>query len=122
MSSARVQRVADRIQVELAEILQRRLRDPRHGFLTVTGVEVSRDLRVAKVFVSTLESAALEATLATLDHAKGFIRHELGQRLTMRHTPEIIFRPDRSAEAGLRVARLLNEIKDGKTADEDDGA
>jgi ribosome-binding factor A len=108
----RAQRVADRIQVELADILQRRLKDPRHGFITVTGVDVADDLRSARVFISTLDDDQLEPTMATLDRARGFIRSELGRRIRLRHTPELFFRADRSLERAMRVMELLNELRE----------
>jgi ribosome-binding factor A len=108
----RTQRVADRIQAELADILQRRMKDPRHGFLTLTGVEMSPDLRVARVFVSSLGVDDLEASLTTLEHAKGFLRRELGRRLDLRHVPELVFRPDRSAANAQRVSELLARLQE----------
>ncbi len=107
----RSQRVADRIQVELAEIIRTEMKDPRHGFLTLTRVEVAEDLRSARIFVSTLEDDALEPTLETLERAKGFLRTELGRRVRLRHTPELHFRPDRSAEEAIRVTRLLRDLE-----------
>lgn len=119
----RSQRVADRIQIELSDIIRTEMKDPRHGFLTLTRVEVAEDLRSARVFVSTLEDDALEPTLETLDRAKGFLRTELGRRVRLRHTPELYFRPDRSAEEAIRVARLLHELDTSdppREEDEDD--
>ena len=99
-------------QIELADIIQRRLKDPRHGFITVTGVEVAPDLRSARVFISTLDDAELDASLATLERASGFIRSELGQRIRLRYTPELRFRPDRSAERAMRVAGASGRVAD----------
>ncbi len=120
-SNPRAQRVADRIQVEISDILQRRLKDPRHGFLTVTRVEVSDDLRSARVFVSSLDSDDLEESLLTLEHARGFIRTELGQRIRLRHTPELSFRADRSAENAIRVSEILNDLRERGQMGEEDG-
>jgi len=120
-SNPRSQRVADRIQIELADIIQRRLKDPRHGFITVTGVEVAPDLRSARVFISTLDDAELDASVATLERASGFIRSELGQRIRLRYTPELRFRPDRSAERAMRVSKLLRELHEkGELSDAPD--
>ena len=118
-NNPRAQRVADRIQVELADIVRRRLKDPRHGFLTITAVEVTDDLRSARVFVSTLDEEQLEATLLTLERAKGFLRGELGHRIRLRHTPEIQFRPDRSARHAMRVQELLRELEERGELGED---
>ena len=119
--SPRPERVADAIQVELADILSRRLKDPRHGFLTVTAVEVTPDLRRARVFISALSEGELEEGLETLGRAKGFIRTELSRRIRLRFMPELEFRPDRSTERGLRMQSLLRDLESGKTpALEDD--
>ena len=109
----RSHRVADRIQIELSEIIQNEMKDPRHGFMTLTRVEVAEDLRSARVFVSTLEDDALDSTLETLERAKGFLRTELGKRVRLRHTPELHFRPDRSAIEAIRIAKLLRELETG---------
>ena len=120
--SPRPERVADAIQVELADILTRRLKDPRHGFLTVTAVEVTPDLGRARIFISALTEGELEEGLETLDRAKGFIRTELGRRIRLRFMPDLEFRPDRSTERGLRVQALLRDLEEGKIppADDDD--
>ena len=118
--SPRPERVADAIQVELADILSRRLKDPRHGFLTVTAVEVTPDLRRARIFISALSEGELEEGLETLGRAKGFIRTELGKRIRLRFMPDLEFRADRSAEHGLRVQALLRDLEEGKTPTADD--
>jgi len=117
-SSPRPHRVADRIQIELSEIVQRRLKDPRRGFFTLTAVEVTRDLQLARVFVSALSEDEVAAALATLNRAKGFLRTELGKRLSLRRTPELQFLRDRSLEHGLRVAELLQELEQKGEFDE----
>jgi ribosome-binding factor A len=111
MSHPREERVADRIQAELADILQFRLKTPRRGLLTVTAVEVTRDLRQARVFVSSLTEEDLLGNLSMLERARGFLRRELGRRVRLRHTPELLFFPDHSAEHGLRVARILDDLR-----------
>ena len=113
--SPRPERVADAIQVELADILTRRLKDPRHGFLTVTGVEMTPDLRRARIFISALSDGELEEGLETLNRARGFIRTELGRRIRLRFVPELDFRPDHSTERGLRMESLLRDLESGKT-------
>jgi ribosome-binding factor A len=120
--SPRPERVADAIQVELADILSRRLKDPRHGFLTVTAVEVTPDLRRARIFISALTEGEREEGLDTLNRAKGFIRTELSRRIRLRFFPELEFRPDRSTERGLHVQALLRDLEEGKIppADDDD--
>jgi ribosome-binding factor A len=116
----RAQRVADQIQAELSDIIRRRLKDPRCGFLTLTSVLVSNDLREAQVFVSALGDDELTRTMETLERAKGFLRHELGRRVRMRYLPELHFRVDRSAEYGRRVEEILKELHEsGDLSDEE---
>lgn len=119
--SPRPQRVADRIQAELSEIVRRRLKDPRRGFLTLTAVEVTNDLQLARVFVSAPTDEETETGIAVLRRAKGFLRSELGKRLGLRHTPDLQFLRDRSLEHGLRVAEILSELeRKGELDGEDD--
>jgi len=81
---------------------------------------VTPDLRAAKVFVSTLgDDEDLHRTVELLDHAKGFIRSELGSRIRARFIPEISFRPDNSAARGIRIERILDDLREGKTAGDD---
>ena len=111
-NSSRPQRLGDQIQSELSDIVRRRLNDPRHGFFTLTGVEMTRDLRQAKVYVSTLDPNDVAATMETLERAKGFLRTELGRRIRVRHLPELLFFHDESVEYGQRIQELLREIKE----------
>lgn len=107
----RAEKVERFIKDELSQILQREIRDPRIGFISVTDVEVSADLRHARVFVSVLgDSSAKAASMAGLQSAAGYIRRALGTRLQLRHTPEITFKLDESIERGSRVMELLGEV------------
>lgn len=109
--SRRPQRLALQIQQEISLILFRDMKDRRIGFVTITGVELSSDLRHAKVFVSAMGSEAeKKASLDTLNHATGWIRHELGQRIRMKFLPEIVFRADSSQTYGEHIDRLLEDI------------
>ncbi len=119
--SNRPERVAHLMQREIAGILQRELRDPRLGTLvSVTEVEVTRDLSFARVFVSILETGAdRDATLAALQRAAGFVRHALGPRLGLREVPELRFVHDRSIEQGARVEELLRRIERGEVPEDD---
>ena len=93
----------------------RGLKDPRIGFATVTGVELSPDLRYARVFVSVMGSEDQKSgTMEALGHAAGWIRRELGQRVRMKFLPELSFVPDTSQEYGEKIDRLLDEIKDSE--------
>jgi ribosome-binding factor A len=96
---------------ELSDLIHTRMKDPRIGFASITDVEVSADLRHAKVFVSVMgDEQERRATLATLAHAAGFLRHELAQRLTIRYTPEIAFRLDESIAKGVHLIDLINQV------------
>jgi ribosome-binding factor A len=111
MPKYRVGRVGEQIKKEISQMIQMELKDPRIGFITVTGVEVTGDLSLARVYLSILGSEEeREETLRSLARAKGFIRSELGRRIRLRHTPDIEFRFDNSVEYGSRIAHLLHEI------------
>jgi ribosome-binding factor A len=99
---------------EIADILMRKIRDPRIGFVTVTDVEVADDLRNAKVFVS-IYGGDRAKTLKGLESASAFIRSELGKRMRMRFTPELLFRFDATVEQGAHIMELLRDIEEEKT-------
>lgn len=116
----RADRVADQIRMEVADILMRKIKDPRVRSVTVTDVELTADLRIAYVFVTTMEQDAAERDVfAGLSKASGFVRAELGRRLTLRYLPEIIFKKDVTGPRGDRVLQLLDELHLG---DETPGA
>ncbi|MEW6246770.1 MAG: 30S ribosome-binding factor RbfA [Nitrospirota bacterium] len=107
----RADRVADQIRMEVADILMRRTKDPRLRSVTVTDVLLSNDLRLARVYVTTIVGEEGEREVfAGLTRANGFIRTELGRRLAIRHTPELIFVKDVSGPRGDRVLRLLDSL------------
>jgi ribosome-binding factor A len=107
----RAERVADLIRVEIADILLKQIRDPRIRALTITGVKVTDDLRLAKVyFVELAQDAVRAETLTGLEKATGFMKRELGKRLQLRVVPDLIFREDASFAYGNRIERLLAEI------------
>ncbi len=109
--SLRREKLQELFKEETGVILQRRLRDPRVGFVSVTDVELSTDLRHAKIFVSILGDAATkERTMAALEGAAGFVRGELGRRVRMRFVPEVMFRLDDSIEHGARINALLRQV------------
>jgi ribosome-binding factor A len=108
----RTRRVADRIQVELAEIFASELEDPRLRTLTVTGAEVTRDLEHARVWVSgNLTPPEEQAALQALEHATPFFRSLIARRIQLRVVPNLKFEIDRSIETGTRIEQLLREIK-----------
>jgi ribosome-binding factor A len=108
--SRRNDRLAEEVREEVARIVGTGLKDPRIGFVTVIRVELTADLRNARVYVGILGGPAdRDKTLAGLQQAAGFIRRELGRRIHVRHTPELQFRYDEGLDATARVARLLEE-------------
>ena len=113
MTSHRANRVAEEIKKEVTQMLREEIKDPRIGFVTVTGIEVTSDIRYAKVFISVLgDDEAKVQSLKALEKAKGFVRSELGKRIRLRYIPEISFKFDSSIEHGARIMKLLNEVKD----------
>lgn len=112
--SQRLDRLADLVRAELAALMQREMRDPRVALATVTRVDLSRDLGHALVHVSALGSEEQRSgAVAALDHARGFLRRELAQRLSLRTTPELKFVLDRGAEHSQRISDLLDDLKSG---------
>lgn len=112
-TQVRTERVGHEIQAAIADMLTRgQLRDPRIGFITITGVKVSPDLRVARVFYSMIGSEQQKAeTQEGLDAAKGFVRREVTARLKLRFSPEVFFSFDESVGEGDKIDRLLREVK-----------
>ncbi len=98
---------------EIADILMRKIRDPRIGFVTVIDVEIAEDLKNAKVFVSVYGGDKQES-LRGLKSATPFIRSELGRRLRMKFVPELLFRYDSTIEQGAHIMELLRSIEEGK--------
>jgi len=110
-SFKRADRVADLLKMEIADLLLKQVRDPRIGAVTITGVKVTDDLRMARVFFVELgKDACSKEVQAGLQKATGFLRRELGRRLHLRHVPEIIFTYDPSFAYGNRIDTLLMEI------------
>ncbi|HEB60131.1 MAG TPA: 30S ribosome-binding factor RbfA [Gammaproteobacteria bacterium] len=107
----RTRRINEQMQRELAQLIQQEIKDPRLGMVTVSAVEVTRDLSLARVFVSVLgkESEEVDEVLAILDRAGGFLRHELGQRMKLRTIPKLRFQFDKSIIEGNRLSSLIDE-------------
>lgn len=111
MANMRATRVAEQMKKELGDILSRKIKDPRVGFVTVTDVEVTGDLQQAKVYITVLgDEEKKQDTLKGLAKANGFIRSEIGRRIRLRKTPELLFEFDESIEYGNRIETLLHEI------------
>ena len=119
----RPERVAETIKREMAEILAHRMRDPRlGGMISVTDVEVTRDLSLARIYVSVLApEPERDRVLEALVHSTGFVRHELAPRLGLREMPEVRFLLDTSIQQGARVEELLRRIASGEVIPDDEG-
>lgn len=110
VSGQRIERLQEQIKKEVSAII-RALKDPGVGFVSVTGVELTGDMRHAKVFVSVFGGEEEKtSTLAALERARGHIRSEVGQRVRMRFTPELHFVLDSSIERGARIFELLKQV------------
>jgi ribosome-binding factor A len=122
MSSPRVRKIADRIKVIVAEMLERRVKDPRLGFVTVTDVRVSGDTQQASIFYTVLaaggadEGADLAGTAAALESAKGLLRSEVGKQLGMRHVPNLEFIHDALPESARHIDDLLEKVRESDAA------
>jgi len=113
MSRDRATRVAHHIQEELGRILARGLKDPRVGFVTITGVELSPDLRHGRVYYSVMGTEEEKRKTAEgLKSASGFLKREVAKALQLRYVPELRFIYDDSAERGARIEALLREIRE----------
>jgi ribosome-binding factor A len=108
----RSQRVGDLLREEIADIVIHRLKDPRIGFVTITGVDVTDDIKIAKIYASILRDEDKKTTLEILNSAKSFIRFELSKRLRMKSIPSIEFRLDTSIEYGNKIDKLLKKIEE----------
>jgi ribosome-binding factor A len=108
-TSGRPQKLGDLIQRELSELLQRELRDPRVGMITITGVDVSPDFSHAKVLYTTLDPAHIDDASKGLKRAAGFLRSQLARRIKLYTTPELRFEYDESVERGDRLSRLIDQ-------------
>ncbi len=118
MSDLRANRVGEQMKKELGDIIGKKIKDPRIGFVTVTEVKVTGDLQQAKIYISVLgNDKQKQDTLVGLAKAKGFIRSEIGKRIRLRKTPEITFEFDEAIEYGNRIETILQDLND--TSDED---
>lgn len=106
----RSQRLSILLREEIADIIMRRVKDPRLGFVTVTDVGMSQDLKIAYVYISVYEGDK-DLTLEILNSARGVIRNEVSKRIRVKFIPSIEFRIDKSIEHGDRIDKLLKEIK-----------
>jgi len=119
--SQRTDRLDSQIRQELMDLLQREMKDPRLGFATITRVETARDLGHARVWVSVLGSEIeRERTMAALQVATPWLRRKLGERLSLRHVPELTVREDDSIASGDRVLQIIQELSGEATEPQPD--
>jgi ribosome-binding factor A len=110
MRRGRMRRVDEAMRAVLSDAIATDLKDPRVGFVTVTGVKTSPDLRHARVYVSVLgDEPEREASMDGLRSAHGFLQHRLASELTLRHTPSLTFEYDGTVDRGMRISRLVDE-------------
>ncbi|MEW6665015.1 MAG: 30S ribosome-binding factor RbfA [Thermodesulfobacteriota bacterium] len=120
-SSKRAVRVGDQILKEMAELLARRVKDPRVEGVTLTGIHLSNDLRHAKIYFSILgEEEAVRNAQMGLDSAKGFIKREVSLCMGLRYTPEIVFRHDPSLRDGAHMERVLRDLRSGAPSEREE--
>lgn len=113
--SLRSNRIAEQMKKELGEIIGRKIKDPRVGFITVTDVAVTGDLQQATVYITSLGNDRERGeTLKALEKASGFIRSEIGSRIRLRRTPELFFEFDSSVEYGNKIDTLLRGLHEDK--------
>ena len=117
----RSDKVADLVQKEISEMLLRSIKDPRIGFVTVTRVKVSDDCRSARVYFSVVGSEEeRNRSLEGLNSAKGFLRRELGRRVSLRYTPDLIFQFDPSVEYAIHMEEVFHHLREEKEKGEDE--
>lgn len=110
MSYQRIDRISEEVRREVDAIIREELSDPRiNGTFSVTRVEVTGDLRYAKIYVSVLEDEKRDGLMEALKNARGYIRRALGKRMIIRYSPELIFISDKNIEYGVHIARVLAE-------------
>ena len=115
MGELRIRKIQEFIKQEVSRIILQELKDPRLGFVTVTDVRITGDLREATVYVSLFGSdEEKKNTLAALAKANGFIRSEVGKRLGIRYSPQIGFKEDQSLDYGMKIEKILHTIENGE--------
>ncbi|MCJ7705034.1 MAG: 30S ribosome-binding factor RbfA [Desulfobacterales bacterium] len=113
MEGKRSDRVADSIRKEISEMLVKTIKDPRIGFITITRVTVSEDCRLAKVYYSVVGTPEQKRqSMEGLNSAKGYIRRELGHRMKLKYTPELVFQFDPSIEYAIHMGELIHHLQE----------
>lgn len=112
LKMSRQEKITQALKKEVSSIIHNELKDPRLGFITITRVEITPDLRYAKIFFSVLgKDQDYKKTHDALKSSIGFIRRLIAQRIRLKFTPEVIFKEDRSCEYSIKIQEILNEIK-----------
>jgi len=118
LGGKRLDRVGEILKAEIGSTLLMKVKDPRLGFVTITRVLVSPDLRNARVYFSVLgDQQVRDKTLAALESSKGFLQHEIAEVIKMKVTPKLSFVYDSSAEYAMKIESIINEIHDEKETD-----
>ena len=121
MEGKRSERVADLVRKEISEMLVRTIKDPRIGFVTITRVTVTEDCRSARIYYSVVGSPdEREQSLEGLNSAKGYIRRELGHRMKLKYTPDIVFQFDPSVEYAVHMGELIHHLQEEREKKEGD--
>jgi ribosome-binding factor A len=121
LTSRRPHRIGDQIQKEISALLSKGVKDPRIGFVTITGVDMTPDLHLAKVFYTVLGDESIRRdTERGLKKAVPFLRHELGQRIRLRYTPDLMFVFDATLDYGERIDNLLKQAAATRSEDDPD--
>lgn len=103
-------RINKLLKQEITEIIQKDVKDPRIGFVTVAEVKTSKDLRHAVIFISTLEEKDIPETLAALERASGYIRHQLGERVVLKYLPELSFKKDETVYQAQKIENIIKKM------------
>ena len=113
MPKQRINKIAEEIKKEIGDIILTQLKDPRlaSGVVSVTGVELSADLSLAKIYISYYGKEKTDDILAVFNKGAGYFRSELGKRIRIRHIPQLIFNADNSMEYGAHINKILKEIE-----------
>jgi ribosome-binding factor A len=121
LAGKRAVRVGDQILKEIADLLMRKVKDPRVNSVTLTGINLTDDLKHGKIFFSVIgESEDIQKTQSGLDSAKGFIRREVAHRLNLRYMPDLMFQYDPSIEVGNHMERLFQKIHKNESIEQDE--
>jgi ribosome-binding factor A len=120
MTGTKAKKTAEAIKEEVSDIINKKIKDPRVGFITVTAIKASKDFHYVTVFVSVLgDEDQQQESMQTLKNAAGFIRTELGKRIRIRHVPELRFVQDQSLEHQARISELIKQINEENTHGEE---